>query len=132
MSNIMVISKISDDEIKHYGVMGMKWGVRKANYKTQALSKKVRATVRRFDRGKEPDTRRISRKVRSQKYRVDSTIKRAERFLSKNDKANAKEIINRYNRDPNKRAAVEDYIKSMKVNSVALSELRLELIDIRI
>ena len=128
----MIISKMSDDEIKHYGVMGMKWGVRKANYKTQVLSKKVRTTVRRFDRGREPDTRRISRKVRSQKYRVDSTIKRAERFLSKNDKANAKEIINRYNRDPNKRAAVEDYIKSMKVNSVALSELRLELIDIRI
>lgn len=101
-------TKSSDESIKHYGVIGMKWGVRKSNYKTESLSKKVRKTTKRFDRGKNlPDgeVRNISKKVRKEKYRLDRKIRRAERFLSKGTKADANEIINRYNRDPGKKSS---------------------------
>lgn len=132
MANQIVRVKESEDELQHYGVMGMKWGVRKANYQTGRLSKKVSKTTKRFDKGKAPDTTKISKKVRRRKYKVDRAIKRAERFLSKNAKANASEVVNRYNKDPSKKPLVENYIKSMQLNSVSLAELRLQLIDIRV
>ena len=132
MANQVVRSKMTEDELQHYGVLGMKWGVRRANYTTQSLTKKVRKTTKRFDRGKDPDVTRISKKVRRQKFKVDRAVKRAERFLAKSAKASASEIVNRYNKDPAKKTAVEKYLKDIQVNSVTLAELRLQLIDIRV
>lgn len=126
---------IQNGDLKHYGVLGMKWGVRKNNYTTNSLSKKVRKASNRFDRGRDPKKERIgrlSKKVRRQNYNLERKIKRAERFLSKNAKANASNVINRYNKDPAKKTLVENYVKSMQLNKVTLAELRLQLIDIRI
>ena len=59
-------------------------------------------------------------------------IKRGEKYLAKSAKADAAQVINRYNRDPEKRAAVDNYIKSLKTNSATLAELRTQMMDIRI
>ncbi len=132
MANQIVRSNLTEEELKHYGVLGMKWGVRKTNYQTQSLTKKVHSTTRKFDRGKNPETTKLSKKVRKRKYKVDRSIKRADRFLKKSRQADAKALINRYNRDPAKKLAVERYMKDMKNSSVTLSELRMQLVDIRI
>ena len=126
---------VTSDELKHYGKLGMRWGTHLSNRRTASLERKVSKTVRKFDRGKdmpEGHLNKISKKVRSQKYKTDRKIRRAEKYLAKSAKADAKQIINRYNRDPEKRAGVEAYMKTLKTNSTTLAELRSQMMDIRI
>ena len=132
MANKVIRSTMTEEELKHYGVLGMKWGIRKAQYTSNSLTRKVRKTTKRFDKGKNPDTTKISKKVRKQKYRMDRAIKRADRFLAKNKKANANDVVNRYNKDPAKKKAVEKYMKDLKIQANTLAELRMQLIDIRV
>ena len=134
-NKLITIESYSEDDLQHYGVVGMKWGVRRSNRRVKSLSKKVRKTTKNFDRGRDPSKERaneVSKKVRKEKYKVDKGIKRAERFLAKNAKADAKQIVNRYNKNPEKKAAVEDIVQSMKSNSASLAELRTQMMDVRI
>lgn len=121
-------------EIRHYGVIGMKWGKTLHGYKTRRLEKKTRKVVRRFDKGisSKEDVSEISSKVRAQKYKMDAKVKRAEKYLAKAAKADLAEVTNRYNKDPQKRAAVKDYMETMKGHSVNLAEYRMQLMDARL
>lgn len=130
-----VVIGSNNKNLEHMGIRGMRWGVRRAERKANSLEKKVRKTVTRFDKGKsipEGKIQDLSKKVRTQKYKVDKKIKRGKKFLAKHDKANAKQIINRYNRDPVKKEAVDNYVKSLKLNSESLAELRMQLIDVKL
>ena len=125
----------SNDGLQHYGVIGMKWGVRRASRKTSSLRKKVSGTIRRYDKGKKVDREdfsKLSAQVRTQRFGVDKKIRRAQKFLDKSASASAKNIINRYNKDPAKQAAVKDFLESMKLNASTLTELRDQLIDVRV
>ena len=130
MANRVILK--NEDTLQHYGVLGMKWGVRKADRKTSSLSRKVAKTVKKYDRGKDPDVQKISKSVRKERHKVERAIRRAERFIAKSNKADSKQIVNRYNKNPAKKTMVENYIKSMNLNATTLSELRLQLIDIRV
>jgi hypothetical protein len=137
MSNQVIKSSWNeeDDDLQHYGTRGMKWGVRKAASKTRSLERKVNKTVRKHDRGRNVDSaklQKLSRKVRKQKSTIEKKVKRAQRFIAKAEKANAKDIINRYNKDPEKKQAVKEYMDTIKSNTAVLDELRMQLIDIRI
>ena len=125
----------TSSDLEHMGVRGMKWGVRRAARKTAKLEKTVTKNIRRYDKGysiERSKVERLSSKVRTQKYSLTRKVKRANRFLKKASKADAKQVINRFNRDPAKREAVEKYIKALESNYPSLSELRLALIDVRI
>ena len=130
MANRVILK--NEDTLQHYGVLGMKWGVRKADRKTSSLSRKVTKTVKKYDRGKDPDVQKISKSVRKERHKVEMAIRRAERFIAKSNKADSEQVINRYNKNPAKKTMVENYIKSMNLNITTLSELRLKLIDIRL
>lgn len=130
MANRVILK--NEDTLQHYGVLGMKWGVRKADRKTSSLSRKVTKTVKKYDRGKDPDVQKISKSVRKERYKVERAIRKAERFIARSNKADSKQIVNRYNKNPAKKTMVENYIKSMNLNVTTLSELRLQLIDIRV
>lgn len=135
MPNKIVTMESSNDGLQHYGVIGMKWGVRRASRKTSSLGKKVSGTIRRYDKGKKVDREefsKLSAQVRKQRFSVDKKIRRAQKFLDKSASASAKNIINRYNKDPAKQAAVKDFLESMKLNASTLTELRDQLIDVRV
>lgn len=125
---------VSEEELKHYGVLGMKWGVRKSQKAIDKLTKQTDKVGRVYARGKKvkEQATSLSQGVRQQKYKLDKKIRRAQRWLDKGKKADVKGVINRYNRSPEKRQMVQDYMHSLKKHTTQLDELRLQLIDMRV
>lgn len=125
---------VKQDELKHYGKLGMKWGKTLHGYAVKSLGKQTNKVIRRYDKGiaTKDDASEISRRVRKQKFKMEAKVKRAQKYLTKANQADAKSIINRYNKNPEKRAMVEDYMKTMELHSKTLKKYRMDLIDVRL
>ena len=129
-----VIVGSSEDELKHYGKLGMKWGKTLRGHAAKSLGKQTTKVVRRFDKGlaAKGNAAEISRRVRKEKYKLSRKTARAKKYLDKASAADAKGVINRFNKNPEKRALVKDYMETMQVHTKTLESYRMDLMDVRL
>lgn len=122
------------DEIRHYGVVGMKWGKTLRRFADRSLAKQTSKVIRRYDRGRadREEVSKVGRHVRNERYKLTKKIARAEKYLAKADKADAAGLINRFNKNPEKRAMVKDYMDTMKTHMVNMDNYRMQLMDARL
>lgn len=102
------------NELTHYGVKGMKWGIRKKNYTTSDLKKykgHVDTASKIVDKQKE-----VSKKQASKAHR-----KKVENDLSKMSDQELRDIVNRMNME-------ERYKQVMNTRQVEVGKSRTEKI----
>lgn len=103
-----------NNELTHYGVKGMKWGIRKKNYTTSDLKKykgHVDTASKIVDKQKE-----VSKKQASKAHR-----KKVENDLSKMSDQELRDIVNRMNME-------ERYKQVMNTRQVEVGKSRTEKI----
>ena len=103
-----------NNELMHYGVKGMKWGIRKKNYTTSDLKKykgHVDTASKIVDKQKE-----VSKKQASKAHR-----KKVENDLSKMSDQELRDIVNRMNME-------ERYKQVMNTRQVEVGKSRTEKI----
>jgi hypothetical protein len=127
---------MSETELEHVGIMGMRWGTRRSQKKTDKLVKRIDKTMQKFDSGKRGVTagtfREKSRQVRKETYKTNKRIARMNRYLNRTKDESVNNIIFKLKKDPQKVAMVKDYLARNAITTKRLSEVRLSLMDIKI
>lgn len=67
---------MDNNYLAHYGVLGMKWGVRRASSKTSSSRSKSRSTKSLFSK-KKPATKKKAKTKKSAKEMTDAELKKA-------------------------------------------------------
>lgn len=125
---------MSSNDVVHYGVLGMKWGIRRAQKKVRKLERRSKKLIRRYEKGKieKEELEKLSAQVRKQNNKISKGLRKARKFLDKVKESRAKDLINRYTRNPEKIKAMKEYLKEMKIEQLKISEVRTQLMDARI
>lgn len=124
-----------DNELRHIGIIGMKWGTRRGEKKANKINKKVDKSIRRFDYGKGVSAntfREQSRDTRKLAYKTNKRIARMNKYLDKAGKQPADKVISRWGKTPEKVAKVKDWLATNELQKSKLSEVRAKLVDVKI
>lgn len=127
---------MENDHIEHFGVIGMRWGTRRGQKQTDTLAKRVGTSMKKYDRGStrvDIDTfREHSRKARRLTYNADRRIVRMNKYLNQVKTESVNNKVIKWNKNPEKVKKVKDYLERSQVQSKRLSEIRSNLIDIKL
>lgn len=125
----------NNDELEHVGILGMKWGTRRGEKKTNKLNKQVDKSIRKFDYGKgvPADTfREQSRDARKLTYKTNKRIARMNKYLAKASKQPVDKVVSRFGKTPEKVAKVKNWLAENETQKMKLSEIRAKLVDVKI
>jgi len=128
--------KPSLEELRHFGKLGMRWGTRRGQKKTDSLSRELDDTMKDYDRGSKwvdaGSFRELSRRTRKLSYKANKRIARMNKYLNRVKDENVNNILVKWERNPEKVKQVKDYLAKSQLQTKKLSEMRTSLIDIKI
>lgn len=125
-----------NNELSHFGTIGMRWGTRSGQKKITSLGKQIDKSMRKFDsgcKGVNIDTfREYSRLTRKLTFKANKRIARMNKYLNRTKGESVNNMLVKFKKDPEKVKKVKAYLSRNEIQTKKLSEIRSSLMDIKL